>query len=63
MRTIFGNVTHCVERFANNRLEASHQSTRQRQPKCADSNLLSTPKGFSPSTVPSRISSEWAGTY
>jgi putative transposase len=31
MRTIFGNVTHCVERYANNRLEASHQSTRQRE--------------------------------
>ena len=31
MRTIFGNVTHCVERFANNRAEASHQSTRRRE--------------------------------
>src|SRR4051812_11121757 len=31
MRTIFGNVTHCAERFANNRVEASHQSTRQRE--------------------------------
>jgi putative transposase len=31
MRTIFGNVTHSVERFANNRVEASHQSTRQRE--------------------------------
>jgi putative transposase len=31
MRTIFGKVTHSVERFANNRIEASHQSTRQRE--------------------------------
>jgi transposase-like protein len=31
LRTIFGNVTHCVEQFANNRVEASHQPTRQRE--------------------------------
>ena len=31
MRTIFPNVTHIVEEYANNRAEASHQSTRQRE--------------------------------
>lgn len=31
MRTIFPNLTHIVERYANNRAEASHQSTRQRE--------------------------------
>ncbi|MGI8958442.1 MAG: DDE-type integrase/transposase/recombinase [Bryobacteraceae bacterium] len=31
MRTIFGNVTHFVERYANNRAEASHQPTRRRE--------------------------------
>jgi putative transposase len=31
MRTIFGNVTHSVERYANNRAEASHQPTRRRE--------------------------------
>ena len=29
MRTIFANVTHSVERYANNRAEVSHQPTRQ----------------------------------
>jgi putative transposase len=31
MRSVFGNVTHIVERYANNRVEASHQPTRQRE--------------------------------
>ncbi|QNI31957.1 IS6 family transposase [Alloacidobacterium dinghuense] len=31
VRSIFSNVTHCVERYANNRVEASHQPTRQRE--------------------------------
>src|SRR5215475_1920579 len=31
VRTVFGNVTHSVERYANNRVEASHQPTRQRE--------------------------------
>ena len=31
MRSIFGNVTHIVERYANNRVEVSHQPTRQRE--------------------------------
>ena len=31
MRSIFSNVTHSVERYANNRVEASHQPTRQRE--------------------------------
>jgi len=31
IRTIFGNVTHTVERYANNRAGASHQPTRQRE--------------------------------
>jgi putative transposase len=31
MRTIFGNVPHSVERYANNRAEVSHQPTRQRE--------------------------------
>ncbi|WP_433969623.1 DDE-type integrase/transposase/recombinase [Tunturiibacter gelidiferens] len=31
MRSIFSNVTHRVERYANNRVEASHQPTRQRE--------------------------------
>jgi putative transposase len=31
MRSIFGNVTHIVERCANNRVEVSHQLTRQRE--------------------------------
>ena len=31
MRSIFSNVTHTVERYANNRVEASHQPTRQRE--------------------------------
>ena len=30
-RTILGGVAHSTERFANNRIEASHQSTRQRE--------------------------------
>ena len=30
-RTIFSNVTHDVERYANNRAEVSHQPTRQRE--------------------------------
>ena len=31
MRTILCNVVHSVERYANNRAEASHQPTRQRE--------------------------------
>lgn len=31
MRSVFGTVTHIVERYANNRVEASHQPTRQRE--------------------------------
>src|SRR5215475_6638300 len=31
VRAIFRNVTHSVERYANNRVEASHQPTRQRE--------------------------------
>ena len=31
MRTILCNVTHNTQRYANNRAEASHQSTRQRE--------------------------------
>ena len=31
VRTIFGDVTHSVERYANNRVEGSHQPTRQRE--------------------------------
>jgi hypothetical protein len=31
MRAIFGSVTHDVERYANNRAEASPQPTRQRE--------------------------------
>jgi putative transposase len=31
MRRVFGSVTHIVERYANNRVEASHQPTRQRE--------------------------------
>ena len=31
MRSIFSNVTHSMERYANNRVEASHQPTRQRE--------------------------------
>ena len=30
-RTILGEVTHSTERYANNRIEASHQSTRHRE--------------------------------
>jgi hypothetical protein len=30
-RNIFPDVTHIVERYTNNRAEASHQSTRQRE--------------------------------
>jgi putative transposase len=31
MRSVFGSVTHIVKRYANNRFEASHQPTRQRE--------------------------------
>jgi putative transposase len=31
MRSVFGDVTHIVERYANNRVEVSHQPTRQRE--------------------------------
>jgi putative transposase len=31
MRTSFCNVAHTAERYANNRMEASHQPTRQRK--------------------------------
>jgi putative transposase len=31
MRTSFCNVAHTTERYANNRMEASHQPTRQRE--------------------------------
>jgi putative transposase len=31
VRSIFSNVIHSVERYANNRVEASHQPTRQRE--------------------------------
>ena len=31
MRSVFGSVTHIVKRYANNRVEASHQPTRQRE--------------------------------
>jgi putative transposase len=31
VRTTFLNVTHNMERYANNRIEASHQSTRHRE--------------------------------
>lgn len=31
VRTTFFNATHSVERYANNRIEASHQSTRHRE--------------------------------
>jgi len=46
-----------TERDANNRAEASYQPTRQGSGKCADSNLLVKPNGFSP-TVSSRTFSE-----
>ena len=63
MRSIFSNVTPRVERCANNRVEASHQPTRKRNGKCADSNLPGTPNAFSPSMMPSEICSPWADTY
>jgi putative transposase len=31
MRTTLSNVAHCVDRYANNRAEVSHQPTRQRE--------------------------------
>jgi putative transposase len=31
MGNVFGTVTHIVDRYANNRVEASHQPTRQRE--------------------------------
>jgi putative transposase len=45
MRNIFGNVTHIVDRYANNRAEASHQPTRQRERQMRRSNLLGTRNG------------------
>jgi DDE domain len=64
MRNIFGDVTHIVDRYANNRAERSHIS----QPangngKWADSNLLGTRNDFPRSTMLSGTSSNWAGTY
>ena len=55
MRTILCDVAHNTERYANNRAEASHQPTRQRERQMRHSNLLAKPNGFSPSTVSSRI--------
>jgi putative transposase len=63
LRSIFGNVTHSVERYANNRAERHISRRANENGKCADSNPHGTPSGFSRSTIPSRIYSEWAGTY
>jgi transposase-like protein len=35
--SIFGNETHSIDRFVNNRAKASHQPTRQPKGKCPDS--------------------------
>ncbi len=58
MRTILCDVAHNTQRYANNRAEASLSRLAKGNGKCADSNLLAKPNGFSPSTVWSRIFSE-----
>jgi transposase-like protein len=63
MRSIFSNVTHRVERYANNRVETRISRRANGNDKCADSNLPSTHNVFSPSMMPSEICSMWADTY
>src|SRR5215510_8774590 len=55
IRTIFGNVTHSVERYANNRVEASHQPTRQREQQMRRFKSVKHAQRFSHSMMPSRI--------
>jgi putative transposase len=58
MRTVLCDIAHNMERYPNNRAEASHQPTRQRERHMRGFNLLAKPNGFFPSTVSSRIFSE-----
>jgi hypothetical protein len=51
MRTIFGNVPHSVERYANNRAEVCISRPANGNGKCADSNPPGTPNGFSRSMM------------
>ncbi|WP_433969595.1 DDE-type integrase/transposase/recombinase [Tunturiibacter gelidiferens] len=51
------------ERYANNRVEASHQPTRQRERQMRRFKSARHAQRFSPSMMPSEICSEWADTY
>jgi putative transposase len=63
MRSIFGSVTHNVERYANNRVEAHISRRANGNGKCAGLNLLGTRNDFSHSMMLSAICSEWAAAY
>ena len=63
VQTIFGKVTHSVERYANNWSKLPISRLANANGKCADSNLPGTPNGFSHSMMPYRISPEWVATY
>jgi putative transposase len=54
-RTILPGVTHNTQQYANNRAEISHQPTRMRDDKCADSNPPGKLSAFCRSTVSSGI--------
>ena len=58
MLTILCDVAHHTERYSNNRVQGSHQPTRQRERQMRRFNLLTKPNGFSHSTVSSKIFSE-----
>lgn len=53
LRTTLCDVAHNTERYANNRAEASHQPTRQRERHMRRFKSAGQPNAFSPSTVSS----------
>jgi putative transposase len=63
MRSIFSNVTHSVERYANNRVEASHQPTRQRERQMRRFKSAIHAQRFLSYMMPSGICSERVATY
>ncbi len=55
LRTILCDVAHNTERYANNRAEASHQPTRQRERQMRRFKSAGQAHGFALSTLSSRI--------
>ena len=58
LRTILGEVAHNTERYAYNRVEVSHQPTRQRERYMRRFKSAGQAQQFSPFMASSRISSD-----